>query len=377
MGILPNPEWSGIVPVAHGAFDHEELYRLGLDTGAVIDFSASINPYGTPPGVRRAAKAAPMDSYPDRECHELRRKLGEHVGVDHACIAAGSGSAELIDHLARGYLGPGDRALIIGPTFGEYMRAIRLCGAQVDRFDRQISNGEVSLDLPTLLDTVRRDRPRIAWFCNPNNPTGDYLRRPQVEQLLEACVEAGTLLVIDEAYHDLMLSETPDSLVDLLPTGHLVLLRSMTKSYALAGLRLGYVLADASTVEVLSIARPPWNVSSPAQAAGIAALSLSAGAHLEASLKKLRRDAAYLRWGLERLGYNVVPFCANFMLVHVGDGARIRSQLLEHALQVRDCASFGLPEYIRISVRRHNECRKLLATLAESSGEHAIGSDGE
>lgn len=366
MPARPNAPFAGLTPVAHGALDHGELARMGLSPEDVVDFSSSINPYGPAPTVEKAARQAAIERYPDKESRELRSSLAEHLDVDESCIAFGNGSAELIDHLARIYLEPSDTALIIAPTFGEYERASRLCGVRILHWDREVFDNEVILDLDSLLETVERERPRVLWLCNPNNPTGDYLRRAAIEKLLQSveAVEAvGGLLIVDEAYRDLMLWDEPDDTTDFLTNGNLVLLRSMTKDHGIAGLRLGYVLAAPVIVRALSVAHPPWNVSAPAQAAGTAALTPPSIKHLHSSRKYMARDAAYLRGELEELGFGVLPSTANFLLVKVGDGASMRRELLEKGLQVRDCASFGLPEYVRVAVRRREECRLLISEL--------------
>ena len=359
----PNPPFGDLEPVTHGALDHAELAGLGLRPEEVIDFSSSVNPYGTAPIVERAVREAAVARYPDRGSHGLRNALAEHLATDVSNVAVGNGSAELIDHLARVYLTPSDTALIVGPTFGEYEHASRLCGARISFWKREVSSGEISLVLDELLETVAREKPRVVWLCNPNNPTGDYLRRPAIEKLLEALVAMDGLLIVDEAYRDLMLWEGPEELTGCLSCGNLVLLRSMTKDHAMAGLRLGYLLAAPPLIRALGIAAPPWNVSAPAQAAGVAALSEPAIEHLKSSRRRMVRDAAYLQRELERLNLEVIPGAANFMLAHVGDGAELRRALLAKGLQVRDCASFGLPEYIRVSVRPRDECRRLVSGL--------------
>ncbi|QYJ16850.1 Histidinol-phosphate aminotransferase [Rubrobacter xylanophilus DSM 9941] len=366
MRVRPNPPFEGISPVAHGALDPGELERLGVDPAEVVDFSASINPYGPAPIVLEAARRADVSGYPDRGCLGLRRALSEHLGVGLSWIAPGNGSAELIDLLARVYLSPGDAALVVGPTFGEYERACRLCGARVLRWDREVRGAGVSLDLDGLLEAVLRERPRVMWLCNPNNPTGDLLSGREVRRLLAAVEEVGGLLVVDEAYRELVLRGEPDDLTGLLLEERgLILLRSMTKAHALAGLRLGYALAPPEVVRALAVARPPWSVSAPAQAAGIAALSPGARRHLSRCRRLLARDAELLAAGLARLGLATVPGVANFLLVEVGDGGRVREALLRRNLQVRDCASFGLPAHIRVAVRLPEENARLLAALEE------------
>ncbi|MGB3632510.1 MAG: histidinol-phosphate transaminase [Rubrobacteraceae bacterium] len=368
MPARPNPQFAEVSPVAHGALDHGELARLGIEPEDVTDFSSSINPYGPAPVVEEAARAANIGRYPDKECRELGLALSGRLEVDASSISVGNGSAELIDHLARIYLDRGDATLIVGPTFGEYERSSRLCGARVVNHNRRVSGSEVDLNFHSLLEAIERERPRLIWFCNPNNPTGDYLNRDSIERLLEATARVGGLLVLDEAYRDLMLEGEPEDFTDLI-SGALVLLRSMTKSHALAGLRLGYVLAAPDTIRALSIVRPPWNVGAPAQAAGIAALSAPALNHLEDSRRSMVHTAGRLRRELLRLGLEVPPGRANYLLVKVGDAARLRRKLLSRGFQVRDCASFGLPEYIRVAVRLPEECRRLVSEIGALLGD--------
>lgn len=273
-----------------------------------------------------------------------------------------------MDHLARIYLDREDTTLIVGPTFGEYERASRLCGARVAYENRRVLDTEVTLDLPKLLDTIGREEPRVVWLCNPNNPTGNYLNRASVGRLLEAVDLVNGLLVVDEAYRDLMLGREPEDFTDLLP-GPLVILRSMTKSHALAGLRLGYVLAAPDTTRALSVVRPPWNVGTPAQAAGIAALSVPAIEHLEDSRRRMAQTDDWLCQELTQLGLEVPPGRANYLLVRVGAAARLRRELLARGLQVRDCASFGLPEYIRVAVRLPEECQRLVSEISLLLGD--------
>lgn len=366
---LPNPEVRGIVSVAHGALDFGELTRLGLRSEEVVDFSASVNPHGPAPEVLEAARVADISEYPDRECCGLRAAISHHTGVEPEGIACGNGSAELVDHLARCYLAPGDSTLVVGPTFGEYERASLLRGAKVRRFDRALAPDGAALDVGNLSSEIQNRCPRVVWLCSPNNPTGDLMPRAAIETVLRAVFGVGGLLVMDEAYRDLVLEGEPEDLTNLLSGksgGNLILLCSMTKAHALAGLRLGYALGGRTVIRDLTAVRPPWNVSGPAQAAGIAALSPPALSHLEESRKALARDAAFLRREFLRLGLRVLPGAANYLLVDVsgsGGGAAVRGKLLAEGLQVRDCASFGLPEYVRVSVRRREECERLAAAL--------------
>ena len=239
---------------------------------------------------------------------------------------------------------------MVGPTFGEYARACRIAGAEVEEY-RASEDGGFRWVAEDIAQAITRVRPKLAFLCNPNNPTGQLCCRPAIEQLLAACDE--TLLVVDEAY--LPFCDTPVDLLPLLSSGRLLLLRSMTKDHGLAGLRLGYAVAPPEVVEDPNRVRPPWSVNAAAQAAGLAALG-DVG-HLEAARRVVRESRAYLVGELSELGLEVVPPTANFLLVRVGDGAAFRSALLERGVCVRDCASFGLPAYVRIGVRTLPDCR--------------------
>ncbi|MGI8650328.1 MAG: pyridoxal phosphate-dependent aminotransferase [Rubrobacter sp.] len=360
----------------HGSIDHAELTRLGLLVEEVTDFSASINPYGPAPEVVSAFRNADISRYPDRGCLALRAGLSSFTGVDTNGIICGNGSAELIDLLARAILRPGDTSLIVSPTFSEYERSSFLCGARVSRFNREVSPDGVSLDVEGVIEAITAERPRLVWLCNPNNPTGDHLRASEVERVLGAVRGFGGTLVVDEAYLDLIFDPAGDRAspsTTLLPSGGLVLLRSMTKSHALAGLRLGYALAPPEVVGALETLRPPWTVSSPAQAAGLAALSRPAVRHVEECVRLLGGQVEYLRRSLEGLSLSVVPGAANYLLVRVeerlGSGGYVRGRLLGEGFLVRDCASFGLPGYIRVAARLPGECRLLVEALGRMCEE--------
>jgi L-threonine-O-3-phosphate decarboxylase len=355
--------------VVHGGPDHAELAAAGLDPAGVIDFSANVNPYGPPPGVTAAVRRAALDRYPDRECLALRRALAARLGVDAGWIVCGNGAAELIHLLARITLRAGDTVVVAGPTFGEYARAARLHGATVVEVDAAYPLGG-DLCREPLLAAIAATRPRLVWLCSPNNPTGGAAGAADVAVLLDAVAAGGGLLVADEAYADLQLDGAPADLRPLLagPAGDsLVLLRSLTKGYALAGLRLGYVVARPLLVAALRRVRPPWNVSAPAQAAGVAALA--GDEYLVHSRARLAATKRRLAAALARAGYAATIGRANWLLVEVGDAAAVRRRLLGEALLVRDCASFGLPGHIRVAVRRPAECRRLVAALSALAAE--------
>lgn len=343
--------------IAHGAIDQAELARLGLRAEALQDFSSNINPFGPPPSVRAALASLDPAPYPDRSCLHLRQQLA----AQHACaieqLLIGNGSNELIHLIARALLRPGDTVLVVEPTFGEYAHAAALAGAQLQSW-RAAERDAFAIDVAALCAAVRRQHPRITWICAPCNPTGATLERAELAQLAEACAAHDGLLLIDRAYHAFERGRHADTF-EPPGSGNVVLMHSLTKSYALAGLRLGYLLGEPALLAQIARFQPTWSVSSAAQAAGLAALA-DVG-FLAESLPRVWQASDELCAGLGRLGLPVLRSSLPFMLVRTGDGARTRAALLPHGYMLRDCASFGLPEFVRIAPRQPDANRSLLA----------------
>ncbi len=353
--LSPRPETMAISPVHHGALDYAELEQLGLDPEAILDFSVNSNPYGPSPAVREAVARVPLDRYPDREALVLRRALAERLDVAPARIVVGNGTAELIWLVAFAFLQPKDRVSVVGPTFGEYRRTVALMGAQVQMWIA-CPEREFAVNYEEVEQCLQETKPRLVFVCNPNNPTGTILS-PEV-MAAWAYTHPGTLFVIDEAY----LAFAP-GLQSVLNMGadNILVLRSMTKDYALAGLRLGYAVGHVRVIRALSQVRPAWNVNALAQAAGLAALGDEA--HRQQSLQALAQSKEKLVAGLAELGLPPLPSATHFFLVPVGDGAAFRQALLRQGILVRDCASFGLPAYVRIATRRPEENARLLEAI--------------
>jgi L-threonine-O-3-phosphate decarboxylase len=343
--------------VSHGGPDYAELARLGLRADALLDFSVNTNPLGASPRAVRALGAVDPSRYPDGEALRLRAALAEAHDVRPDEVLAGNGSVELIWLLAQVYLDPGDRAVIVGPTFGEYEAAVRRRRAEPVLYRAASADG-FRPRLDDLLAVIRATAPRLLFLCNPNNPTGQALGLDELGLMLAACDE--TLLVVDEAYLDFAV-DMPSALA-LRGDPRVVVLRSLTKNFGLAGLRLGYAIAEPGVGRALARAQPPWSVSAPAQVAGLAALGDEE--HALAGRRLARRAKAYLVDGLERLGLACLPSRTNFWLVDVGDAAELRRRLLLRGILVRDCGSFGLPRHIRLAARPLAECERLLDAVA-------------
>ena len=373
-----------IEPVTHGAPDFAELERLGLSPDVVLDFSVNSNPFGPSPLVRAALASVPLDRYPDRDSLLLRRALGEKLALAPEQILVGNGSAELIQLAAQAFLRPGDSALVLGPTFGEYARAAQLAGADVRQWAASPREGFASN--AEAISVKLAERHRVVFICNPNNPTGQCLPAGALQTWAAAHPE--TLFIVDEAYlpfvpniqsviHQALSGDAHASgaaqskrrgNTDSAQAPNLLILRSMTKDHALAALRLGYALGPANLIAALTAQRPPWNVNALAQAAGLAALQDPA--HLAQTLIQLQKEKDLLVAGLKNIGYDPQPSQTHFFLLPVSNGADFRAALLPHGILVRDCASFSLPNHIRIAPRRPADNLRLLDVVIQKHFHH-------
>jgi len=368
LSIRPKPGIERLEACAHGGLGYAELKSLGLSPDEVIDFSVNSNPFSFPPGVKEILKTVVIDRYPDSESIEFRQCLSERLAVSPDNILVGSGSMEIIRLVTQAYFGGGDSVLILKPTFGEYEVACQIVGARL--LEQWAGEEEdFAFDIDEAVALIRKHRPKGVFICNPNNPTGHYLSRRQVEAVLAA--GSDSLLILDEAY--LAFTEGSWSSTVLIPRGNVISLRSMTKDYALAGLRLGYAVSSKEIIQNLGRVCPPWNVNAAAQRAGLAALSDTD--YLRRCELKIRRAKQFLVDELGRIGLKVMPSKTNFFLVKVGSGRDFRASLLKHGLMVRDCASFGLPQYVRMAPRTMPECQKLITTIKILKRKGEIGLD--
>jgi histidinol-phosphate aminotransferase len=354
---------------SHGGVRPSDLRALGLRPEEVLDFSASVSPIGPPASVWDALEMVDLGAYPDPQCLELREALSQALAVGVDRILAGNGSTELIHLLARANLSPPrpgatNTALILTPTYGEYEGACNLQGAAVSNLAADQAN-DFLWDLTEAARRIAAQRPSLVFLCNPNNPTGVFLQSGEVQVLAEATSRTGALLVVDEAYMSFV--DQPWDSLPLLEAGNVVLLRSLTKDYALTSLRLGYSLASEEVTQQMAALQPDWSVNGLAQAAGLAALADSG--YLPRAREAVARAKAFLTEQLAALGFTVHPSAANFLLVRVGDAPSWRDKLMRRGLFVRDCTSFGLPECVRLGIRSLPDCRRLVETMTSLLGE--------
>jgi threonine-phosphate decarboxylase len=340
----------------HGAHGDLVSRSLGVRVGELLDFSQNINPLGAPKDALEAARRALYEDssrYPDPEYTGLREALAAYLGVGAEMVVPTNGGAEALFLAARA-AGTGGKALVLEPTFSEYAAAAAASGKEpVRRVARREEDFE--WDSTPLRDL---EGVSVVFLCNPNNPTGDLLDRGAVLEVAARVVEAGAVLVVDEAFADFV----PEiSVTDMVDRG-LWVARSFTKFFAIPGLRLGcLVCEDAGRVQTL---QPSWPVNSVAAAAGIAAAEDKGFAEASrAEVARLRED---LFGALDALpGLQTFPGAANFLLVRGPDG--FPERLARRGVLVRGCGPFyGLgPEFFRVAVRSAEENGRLVAAIRE------------
>jgi len=330
---------------------------MGIAPEMILDFSVCTNPFMPPPRIKEMQLGdVAIEQYPDSLATELRQHLSVRLKVSPDNIMVGSGTTELIRLVALAYFRQGDSVLILEPTYGDYGVASQIAGVKLIKQQMKAIDG-FALCLEETAGLIRQNHPRAVFLCNPNNPTGRYLAQAEIEIVLDSIGDS--LLVLDEAYLSFVEQSWPST--GLISRGNVVILRSMTKDYGLAGLRLGYAVACREIIDNLRRVCPPWNVNAVAQKVGI--LVLDDDEYLKHTRHKIKEARQYLVNGLVQLGFQPLPSDTNYFLIKVGDARSFRTGLLKHGIQVRDCNSFGLPEYVRIAPRTIAECQKLIDSI--------------
>lgn len=331
--------------------------RYGVDR--IVKLNANENNLGpSPQAVRAVAEAAAsIHRYPDNNAFTLRQKLSGKLGIAPEQLVLGNGSNELVQFIMMTFLLEGGEVITGRPTFSLYRLMGNLLGGTVV----EVPLRGYTYDLEAMAARIT-PRTRLIVLCNPNNPTGTCLRMAEAAAFLERVPEE-VVVIVDEAYREFVTD--PDCFDGLAPVRqgrNVIVLRTFSKAYALAGLRLGYGVGPAELIGYLERVREPFNASAVAQAAACAALDDDA--HLERTLTGNRQGVAFLCAGLERLGLDCVPSQANFVLVHLGEQAgEIMERMLREGVLVRHTESFGLPEHVRVTVGLPEENRRFLEVL--------------
>ncbi|MBA4179637.1 MAG: aminotransferase class I/II [Anaerolinea sp.] len=343
--------------VIHGGVTVAELREAEAQGIALIDLSASLNPYGPHERVVAAARTAVLERYPEPDAATLRNRYAEAAVVDPCQVLAGNGSTEVLYLLCQAFARQSSTALIVGPTFGEYRAAAEAAGMTVAEV--RAEPPEFALPEVALSEAIQELRPGLVFLCNPNNPTGLLVPRSVLYRMHQCVVDAGGVLVVDEAYMDFAWPRDER----MQPAPGLALVRSLTKLHAVPGLRLGFLAAEPGIIAAVERLQPCWSVSAPAAAAGLQALNERAFA--DESRELVAATRAHVQRALSVAGIPTGPSSANFVLLRAGDAPRVRKALLQRGWVVRDCSSFGLPTHIRVAIPRAGQADRLLGDLLE------------
>jgi len=337
-----------------------ELAReMGIPVEKIVKLASNENPLGMSPKAKKAVEAAigGIERYPDQ--FDLIRAVAERTGVAQNQVVLGNGSNDVLDLIARVFLAPGRSAVFAQYAFAVYPLATLSTGAELISTPAK----NYGHDLDAMLAAIRPDT-RIIWIANPNNPTGTFLPYPELRAFLEA-VPSDVVVVLDEAYNEyLPPAERIDTAGWIKDFPNLVVLRTFSKIFGLAGLRIGYALASVAVADLMNRIRQPFNVNNLALAAAVAALD----DHLfvAESYELNRRGMEQLVAGLKRLGLEHIPSHGNFVTFKIADAAAINQKLLKQGVIIRPIGGYGLPDWLRVTIGSEPENARFLEALEKA-----------
>jgi histidinol-phosphate aminotransferase len=352
-----------IAPYQAGRPISEVAREYGLDESRIVKLASNENPLGMPESARRAMMAAVADlgRYPDANGFELKAALSRRLDVPQSWLTLGNGSNDILELVAHALLQPGSAAVYAQYSFAVYALATQETGARAIVVPAR-DHGHDLAAMRAAIDA----HTRVVFIANPNNPTGTFLPAAEVEAFL-ASVPSDVVVVLDEAYNEYLdpsLRFDAVRWVERFP--NMVLSRTFSKAYGLAGLRVGYSVAQPALTDLMNRVRQPFNVNSIAQAAAVAALDDVE--FLERSRALNAEGLAMLSSAFDALGLPYVKSYGNFVLVKVGDAAALNERLLRAGVIVRPVGNYGLHEWLRVSVGLPEENRAFLAALREAFG---------
>lgn len=328
----------------------------------IIDFSANINPLDAPESVKEAIikSAQVCGHYPDVQCRELKKALNEKTGINTDFVTFGNGAAELIFALAFA-LKP-QKAIVTAPTFEEYAQALDAVGCKTERYSLNEKNGfKAQKDFIDYIDQYTD----IVFLCNPNNPTGIVYNKEFTENVLKKCIETDTYLVIDECFNNFLENGEEVSLINKIEKyKKLVILKAFTKMYAMAGIRLGYIICSCKEFhKKIKACIQPWSVSVTAQMAGCAALREKNWE--EKTREYVKKEKKFLLENMEKLGVKIFGSEANYIFFK--EEKDFDKKMFEKGFLIRNCENYiGLSEgFFRIAVRKHEENKSLIKAWNE------------
>ena len=342
-------------PISHGG-----RFSGGNQLIDVLDFSSNTSPAGMPPSVKSAIKKRvdEMEYYPDTDSLGLLSSLKKYTGLSDSHIVVGNGAIEILYNFCTAFLSK-KRVLIPTPTFSEYESASKLADCKFTFFKTM----NLSKDVDSFISQIPKNG--CVFVCNPNNPTGTLLSKTQLGKIISAAKNKSSFVFVDECFIELV-PESNQSIIKLVKKyDNLFVLRSLTKSYGLAGIRIGYGIGSKKIVDILKKIKIPWSVNALAQEAGI--LALKNKLHIRKSNSIIKKESNFLKNKIAKIsGFECHDSSTNFILIKTKfDSTKIQKKLLKHKILIRDCKNFrGLDNhYIRIAVKSHKDNLKLLNAM--------------
>jgi histidinol-phosphate aminotransferase len=348
-----------ISPYVPGKPITELAREMGIPLESIVKLASNENPRGMSPKARAAVEAAlaGIERYPDQ--FELIAALSERAGVGADQIVLGNGSNDVLDLAARAFLAPGRSSVFAQHAFAVYPLATMSAGGECI----VVPAKHYGHDLAAMRAAIRPDT-RIVWIANPNNPTGNFLPYAEVREFL-AGVPGDVAVVLDEAYTEYLApAERADTLAWVKEFPNLIVVRTFSKIYGLAGLRVGFGVASPAVTDLMNRVRQPFNVNNLALAA--AAAALDDHVFVAESYDLNRRGMEQLVAGFKRLGLDHIPSHGNFVTVAVRDGAAVNARLLRQGVIVRPIGGYGLPNHLRVTIGLEAENARFLAALEQA-----------
>jgi histidinol-phosphate aminotransferase len=345
-----------LVPYQPGKPIKEVQRELGLKD--IIKLASNENPLGPSPKARQAMRyaLAEVNRYPEGSCYYLRQALSRRYKLSPERFIFGNGSDELIDIVIKAFVEEDENIITADVTFLEYQILARVLGRQVIK----VGMRNFCYDLKAILRKINK-KTKVIFIANPNNPTGTYVSSSQLDEFINQ-VPGRIVVVLDEAYDIFIdVADFPRSL-DYLKKGNIIILKTFSKAYGLAGLRIGYGLGSPKLISYMERARPPFNVNLLAQAGAVAALKDTT--FIQKTRKTVLQGKYYLYRQLNSLGLRFLPSVANFILIDLGrNGQGIYRQMLKSGVIIRDMRQYGLNNFIRVTIGRQSENKRFIQVL--------------
>jgi len=348
-----NPNICAHKPVLHGG-----PFSIRYPNSKILDFSSNISPIGTSLLVRKTIKNQldTIQNYPDPESFQLRKNLQKYTKIHFSQIVVGNGATEIIYNFCQAFLSKKTPVLIPIPTFEEYEAAAKLANAKVSFFKTM----DLTKDIDNFIDKFPING--CIFICNPNNPTGNLISKKTLQKIIISAHKKNTLVFVDECFIELVPDHDESIIKFISKYNNLFILRSLTKSFALAGLRIGYGLGSKQMISILNNIKIPWNVSGLAQQAASTAIQHSF--YLDKVKKIIKKESSYLINNISKItSFQCNPTTTNFILIKTKiKSTTLQKKLLKKKILIRDCSTFrGLNDnYIRIAVKTRKENKKLI-----------------